>query len=174
MEKRGGDRRKRRVTCEIEGRAGRTRGIVLDLSPRGLFVQTDTGPALGEPVRVHLRGPGDQALVIDAEVARKRVVPRRLSSVATGGLGLRIRQAPEEFFSLLSTDPPRATPATAPATGGPPVTPPAEVLFRVRVQQCGGPRSRNLLVSAAGEQAARERAMEDLGEEWKVLEVVPA
>ncbi len=170
MERRQGSRQKRRVICEIEAEGRRHRGIVLDVSPRGLFVQTDATPGPGTPVRLTLRDGDGDALELDAQVARKRLVPRRLASVATGGIGLRIASAPEEYFRLLSGEM-SASRETRRAQEEPSRP---EATFRVRVKQVAGPRSRSLLVNASGEDAARRQALAELGEGWSVLEVSPA
>jgi len=165
------------VTCEIESDGSRHTGIVLDVSPRGLFVQTDATPPLDGTVRLRLRLDGE-ALDLEARVARKRVVPRQLASVTAGGLGFRIDSAPEEYFrlfsGLMSTPGESGRPPSpaAPSVGPPPAD--DEPVFRVRVKQMHGPRSRSLLVAAATEVEARGRATADLGEGWSVLEVAPA
>ena len=176
MERRQGARQKRRVTCEIEFEASRGRGIVLDVSPRGLFIQTDASPAPGTQVRLSLRGSDGEAVVLDAEVARKRLVPRQLASVATGGIGLRIAHAPEAYYRLLAGEG-----LSAPRAPGPPPRerasrpePEPDDVFRVRAQQQQGPRSRSLLVAAGSEEEARARVLEDLGSGWQILAVEPA
>lgn len=171
MERRRGPRQKRRVTCEIETEAGRHRGIVLDVAPRGLFVQTDATLDLGARAQLCLRVDGEE-IGLETRVARKRVVPRQLASVASGGLGLRIEGAPESYFRLLGSDFRAEAPASEPIV--PPAPSPSSPVFRVRVKQTHGPRSRSLLVNAATEERAREEATEDLGEGWSVLEVAPA
>jgi hypothetical protein len=170
LERRKGERLRRRVTCEIESAGSRHRGIVLDVSPRGLFVQTDATPPLDGTVRLRLRVDGE-VLDLEARVARKRVVPRQLASVTAGGLGFRIDSAPEQYFRLFGNQL-RPTVAAEPAVEPPPAD--DDCVFRVRVKQVRGPRSRSLLVAAPTEAEARGRATADLGEGWSVLEVAPA
>ena len=82
MERRKVERLKQRLTCELVMGDRRHPGIVLDVSPTGLFVQTSASPPPGERVRVKLRCPGRAEVEVVASVARRYVVPRRLVSVA--------------------------------------------------------------------------------------------
>src|SRR5207249_3082637 len=101
-----------------------------------------------------------------AEVARTKHVPPSLLTVARGGIGARIVSAPEEYFQMmdalgvaeraqlefeLESDP------------GP--------RFRVQVAQTSGPRSRRVELAAADADAAAARALEEVGDGWKVLHV---
>lgn len=176
-ERRVHDRTKRRMPCElvIEGR--RQRGIVLDLSPTGLFVQTSAKPPKGGHLGVEMTVDGER-LVLEARVVRKRVVPPQLLSAAAGGLGLRIVSAPASYFDFLArigrtpearaAPRPRGGPETAPE---PEAEPEPAARFRVRLGQVGGSRTRTLEVEAADEHAARKLALAEAGSEWKVLQL---
>jgi hypothetical protein len=165
-EKRGLSRVKKRLPCELEVDGVTHTGLVLDVSARGLFVQTAATPGPGTSLTVRLHPPGGRAIVVQGRVARRRMVPRRLASLASGGIGLRVESAPEEFFQLLAG----ARPAPAPAAA----EPEPGRRFRVRVQQTSGPRSRTLVLAARDAADACARAVTEIGEGWSVLEVAPA
>lgn len=111
MERRRADRVKTRVPCELHIAGRRHSGIVLNVSPVGLFAQTVAQPALGTGVDVRLRlREQNDGLALRATVASKRVVPSRLVPLAQGGLGLSIEYAPEAYYEyLLSVSPDGST-----------------------------------------------------------------
>ena len=99
MDKRAEARIKKRLACAIFIKGVRQLGIVLDVSSRGLFVQTNAKPAPGDDVRIELTLPGQaKPTTLHATVARVRMVPPRLLSVAQGGIGLMLSNPPEEYF----------------------------------------------------------------------------
>ena len=90
---------KKRIACALWIKGVRQHGIVLDLSSKGLFVQTSAKPAPGESVRIELVLPGQsKATSLMATVARVRTVPPALLAVAQGGIGLKLQNPPEEYF----------------------------------------------------------------------------
>ncbi|HEY8156407.1 MAG TPA: PilZ domain-containing protein [Myxococcota bacterium] len=99
MDKRREPRIKKRIGCAIWIKGVRQHGIVLDLSSKGLFVQTGAKPAPGESIRIELTLPGQtRPTTLMATVARVRTVPPALLSVAQGGIGLVLQNPPEEYF----------------------------------------------------------------------------
>ncbi len=58
-------------------------------------------------------------------------------------------------------------------TEPPPSPKPAEsdTRYRVRAKQSGGPRSRSLIVRATSREHAEAQALEELGADWKVVDV---
>jgi hypothetical protein len=187
MGKRRAERIKRRITCELL-LAGRSyRGIVLDLSATGIFVQTEATPGPGERMRIRFHTATGEEFEADAAVARRQVVPRELAGVVRGGLGLRVERPPEAYFRLIgmegTVEKPRGLgmetqivqnrPAAARRAPEPPKPAPAPALpeFRVRVKQTDGPRSRTLKLAAADAADARRRALRELGAGWEVLSV---
>src|SRR4030095_3531030 len=101
MPRRRAQRIKRRVTCELK-LAGRSyRGIVLDLSETGVFVQTEASPAGNERLRIKFHAPDGGEFEVDATVARRQVAPPQLTTVVRGGLGLRVEHPPEAYFRLI-------------------------------------------------------------------------
>lgn len=49
----------------------------------------------------------------------------------------------------------------------------AAIEYRVRVKEVAGSRTRTLTVLGSDEASAREEVAEDLGDEWKVLDITP-
>ncbi len=165
---------RKRIPCSVQVGGRRHSGLVLNVSRGGLFVQTTAGPEPGAGLAVELQlGAGAKALELDAQVVWRRVVAPHLRTIQQGGVGLRIRRAPEPFYTLLmemqqgdSTLPPRA-PAASQTTE--PAKPAAR--FRIRVKQDTGPRSRLLTLSGASEAEVRDRALAQSGHGWTILEV---
>jgi hypothetical protein len=148
----------------VDGRA--YRGIVLDLSETGVFVQTEATPAPGARLGLRLYAADGSAYAVEASVARRQVVPPRLASIARGGLGLRVDSPPPSYFELLGQS---AAPRRAPAPAAPPV--PTGDPYRVRVKQSDGPRSRNVEISATSPEDAAKRVLASLGRGWEVSKV---
>ena len=99
MDKRREPRMKKRIACALWIKGVRQHGIVLDLSSKGLFVQTSAKPTPGEAIRIELTLPGQtKPTTLMATVARVRMVPPALLSVAQGGIGLMLQNPPEEYF----------------------------------------------------------------------------
>lgn len=99
MDHRREPRMKKRIACALWIKGVRQHGIVLDLSSKGLFVQTSAKPSPGESIRIELTLPGQkQATTLMATVARVRMVPPALLTVAQGGIGLMLQNPPEEYF----------------------------------------------------------------------------
>ena len=200
MSRRAAARTKKRLTCAVVIGGSRLSGIVLDLSANGLFVQTSANPPPGAELGLELELPGEpERTFLLVRVARKKVVPPRLRSVVHGGLGLRIKRAPEAYFSYVArlqcaevaeeSPAVAAAPAKASAAvtaspkkaspgrgiGARRVVPPRVPVvakgqrFRVRVSQISGSRSRLLEVIAASEEEARRKAVGASGEGWKIL-----
>jgi len=161
------DRIKRRMPCELLVRQHWHSGRVLDLSARGLFVQTNAKPRPRERVELRIACDGTEALHLFVEVARLKRVPPSLLCVAGGGIGVRIVIAPEEYFQFLCrlVPPEQQAPLVFAAEPG------EGPRFRVRVREIGGSRSRRIEVSASDREAARGRALEGIGEGWKILDV---
>lgn len=177
-ENRSSKRHRWRLPCELVFDGGRQRAFVLDLSETGLFVQTRVQLRPGSPVEVRLVIDGGHApIVLQASVARAKQVPSQLTTVAHGGIGLSLRRAPREYLDAIATlqggGALRAQVAreekSAPAGGSLASLP----RFRVRVQQCDGPRSRTIEVTAETPEQARAKALTETGAGWEVARVEP-
>lgn len=171
-------RYRKRVPCELMLPDGRHPGMVLNVSRRGLFVQTRARARPGERVRVALNPSHRQdAIGLEARVVWKRVSPPQLQSLTRGGVGLEIQLASDAYYDFLARV---ATPAVEQSRSpddrghaGPGAPGDASLLsrFRVRVSQQGGPRSRALVVRGATEEEARQRALSSMGAGWSILEI---
>jgi len=136
------------------------RGLVLNLSRGGVFVQTSARAEPGAEVWLELQpDAGRSAIEMGTQVVWQRVVDARFRTVTTGGVGLRIRSAPEAFYALLLR---LAEPGKPPAPR-----------YRLRLKQRTGSRTRSLQLAADSADAACGRAIEQLGADWVVLEVEP-
>ena len=158
-------RHKWRLPCEIVSEGRSQRAIVLDISESGLFVQTGTRLPPGAEVEVRLRlEQSDEQVEVRAQVARNKQVPPQLTSVARGGVGLKILDAPLAYYEQINALGGEAKPPAAAAAPAPP-----RDRFRVRVKQCEGPRSRSLEILAESADEARTRALSEVGSGWEVV-----
>lgn len=172
-EQRVAKRIRRRMACEIQADGRQQRAIVLDLSRTGLFVQTSARLSPGSVLDLSIPSEGREPIVLRAAVARQKAVPSNLTSVAQGGVGLRILDAPRAYYELIGERPPlpgRAAGPPAPGAPAAPAPPAAErPRFRVRVKQREGPRSRILDVFAETAERACAAALEQVGAGWEAL-----
>lgn len=173
-QKRAARRFRRRMACELIAEGRPQRAIVLDVSSSGMFVQTSTRLLPGTPVELQLRfEPNDAPITIRARVVRHRSVPANLTSVAQGGIGLRILDAPPSFYENLRGQDADGAPVRPAAASAVPAPPPKSPRFRVRVKQTDGPRSRMLDVAAETADAARAMALAQVGSGWEALAAEP-
>lgn len=192
MERRKAERLKQRLTCELVIADRRHAGIVVDISQTGLFVQTSACPPPGERVRVTLRPSDGAEIEVEASVARRYLVPKRLVTVARGGIGLRIESASDDYLELIRSvmqgekaPPPKAvTNASRPVVQRGERPPPKAVTnaspessagtaYRVQARQTSGTRSRSFQVTAPSEEEAKLMASAKLDEGWEILTVDP-
>lgn len=155
--KRSTDRKKRRMPCEVLVGGRKHSGLVLDLSHSGLFIQTNAKTRTGQHFDLRISTGAGELIALVVEVVRRKVVPPRLLALAQGGVGVRIREAPEAYFAFLGELGMECEPAQR---------------FRLRVKQISGPRTRTIEVEGADQPDAEQKALEELGEGWKVLDVV--
>ena len=160
--------------CEIvhEGRA--QRAIVLDVSRTGLFVQTSARLAPGTEIELDVRlEANSEPIRLRAAVARQKAVPAQLTQVAHGGVGLRILEAPREYYDALGERAPwpaaSARRSAQPASPAAPGTPPTTARFKVRVKQREGSRSRILDIAAETPERACALALAAVGPGWEAL-----
>ncbi len=92
---------KRRLNCDINVNGIRHVGVVQNLSPGGFFIQTAAPAAVGSIVSVVLCRPTGPGVELEARVANRRDVPRRLTTLARGGIGCSVDAPPEAYFELL-------------------------------------------------------------------------
>lgn len=173
MERRKNKRYARRITCEILTEGHRQTGFVLDASADGLFVKTASPPPPGAEVEVRLRAAYLRTpIVLRAVVSRQRRVPAHLSSVAKGGVGLRLHEAPpayRRFVEELAGG--ESARASAASNGNGREA--ASVTYRVRLRQRQGSRSRSLTVTAGSVEEVEESLAGETASDWEILEIRP-
>ena len=130
MDRRRSTRRKRRIPCEFQHRGHRYRGIAVNISPSGLFIQTNATLDSGVDLEVVFLGDRLPGLSVRGTVVRRRAPPAALASVIRAGLGLRIAEAPDAYFEFLGEESPeteqrREDPAEATTTPLPEAEAPA-------------------------------------------------
>ena len=163
MDRREAERKKRRVQCQIRTQDRSFSGIILDLSTKGIFVQTIATPEIGEQVELSIPAYGSfPDVTLTATVARRRHVPAKLARLVTRGLGLLIPEASQEYQILLQR-------MQEPKPPDPPMV--SQRRFRVRVAQTSSPRSRLVTVECASAEDAKTQALEELGPDWHVVDV---
>ena len=143
-------------------------GIVRDHSASGIFVQTRVRLEPNSLVEVVFRAePSGEEIRVEAGVARKRVAPSGLQTSVPGGVGLELLDPPPELWALLDANLGAGEDASAESK-------PAAALartFRVRVMERERPNSRVITVRCESAQAARARALRQVGRGWKVTGV---
>ncbi len=104
MSQRAEPRIRKRLPCRLRVTGRQHAGMVLNVSPRGLFVQTHAQAEPGDSVELDLQVPSfREPIPLRARVVWRRVVPQQLRNVAEGGLGVRIENATEPYYRFLSS-----------------------------------------------------------------------
>ena len=180
-ERRKEERVKARFPCELSFGRERASGMVRDLSPGGLSVESDRDADQGDSVFVRLHPKGRSSIDIEALVWNVRGVKRRSTGKVSVRLGLVLSEAPDEFLELLKANaPPPVAQPHQPAESAQPrspepvkeVEPPAaERRFRARVKQSATNRTRVILVFAESVEDAAANALAEAGAGWSLLEV---
>jgi len=188
------ERKRRQMPCTLTLDGRNHGGLILDVSPGGLFIQSSAKIKPGDQIELQTTLPGVEGRVrMQVEVVRKVIVPAHLLKVARGGVGVRIINAPEGYYQFMDALGVTADAGTSKieqlenrrAQSGlaPPVAeaepepeveekpPAAQPKFRVRIKQSQGPRSRTVSVEADSEEDARRQALHAAGAGWVVLGV---
>jgi Tfp pilus assembly protein PilZ len=161
----------KRLPCRVKLAGSCFGGMVLNVSRGGLFLQTTARVDPGAEMWLELNASGGrEAIELGTQVVWKRVVPVSLRGVTAGGVGLKIRSAPESYYTLLMQ-----LMTSGPAASGSPGDPDAHEMpkFRVRLKQIEGSRSRTVTLACSSEEEARRSALEQVGQGWVVLEANP-
>lgn len=159
---------KKRLPCTLQLADGRRSGLILNLSQRGMFIQTSLPAEPGTLMEVDFWDPSrGQPIALQAAVVWRQRVSPRMTGINQSGMGMRIPLPPAPYDELVAEilSPPRAAPAPGDAS------PPERSRYVVRLGQLGGPRSRRIVVHGDSEEHAREQAAAELGEGWSILEV---
>lgn len=182
-ERRSHPRIRVRFPCEVELRGVRGAGTVRDLSAGGLCVQTNVPAQEGDAIHLELQPRGRPSLEIQALVWNLLGVRSRRSGECSARLGLVLSDASDAFLELLRSyepaPPRRAAAPTQPAPcfqkqpAAKTEPPEPEHQHRVRVKQSTSSRTRTLVVFAGSLAEAKERAVEETGDGWAVLDVTP-
>lgn len=77
-------------------------GFTHDISPTGIFIRTTHIPDNGELVTLELLVRSGWKLRLRGTVVRSFRVPPNLRRFVASGFGVRLEQAPEEYFDLLA------------------------------------------------------------------------
>jgi hypothetical protein len=188
------ERKRRQMPCTLTLDGRNHGGLILDVSPGGLFIQSSAKMKPGDQLELQTTLPGVEGRVrMQVEVVRKVIVPAQLLKIAHGGVGVRIVNAPEAYYKFMDDlgvtadagvskieqlENRRTKSAVAPPVAGAEPEPEAEQKppapqpqFRVRIKQSQGPRSRTIGVEADSEEDARRQALHAAGAGWSVLGV---
>jgi hypothetical protein len=96
------ERKNRQMPCTLTLDGRNHGGLILDVSPGGLYIQSTAKIKPGDQIEVQLTIPGiDGRHHLQVEVVRKVVVPAQLLKVARGGVGVRIINAPEAYYQFM-------------------------------------------------------------------------
>jgi Tfp pilus assembly protein PilZ len=165
-----------RLPCEIVFEGGTQRALVLDLSKTGIFVQTGVRLRPGSDVEIKLQLEDvPEPILLRARVARAKHVPSHLTTVARGGVGLQLREAPPKYYEAIAAlESGKPLRANVPIDGAE-TTQRATIRarFRARVQQTDGPRSRRIELHADSIEQARALALQEVGKGWEIVSVDP-
>ena len=77
-------------------------GFTHDISPTGGFVRSSNIPKVGETLALWLLIPRGGKLKLRCSVVRSQEVPQHLRATRPSGFGVRLTEAPEEYFQLLA------------------------------------------------------------------------
>ncbi len=96
------ERKRRQMPCTLTLDGRNHGGLILDLSPGGLYIQGSTKIKPGDQIEIQMTIPGIEGRhQLQVEVVRKVVVPVQLLKVARGGVGVRIINAPEAYYQFM-------------------------------------------------------------------------
>ena len=96
------ERKRRQMPCTLALDGRNHGGLILDVSPGGLYIQSSAKIKPGDQLEIQLTIPGIEGRhQLQVEVVRKVVVPARLLKVARGGVGVRIINAPEAYYHFM-------------------------------------------------------------------------
>lgn len=77
-------------------------GFTHDISPTGGFVRSSIIPKIGETLALWLLIPRGGKLRLQCSVVRSQELPQHLRATRPSGFGVRLTEAPEEYFQLLA------------------------------------------------------------------------
>lgn len=96
------ERKRRQMPCTLTLDGRNHGGLILDVSPGGLYIQSSAKIKPGDQIEIQMTIPGIEGRhQLQVEVVRKVVVPARLLKIARGGVGVRIINAPEAYYQFM-------------------------------------------------------------------------
>ncbi len=95
-------RKRRRYLIEWQKGDSLCTGFTNDVSPTGIFIRSMYIPKIGRTLTMQLLLPGGGKLRLRGTVVRSQRVPQNLRGVVPSGFGVRLNEAPEEYFRLLA------------------------------------------------------------------------
>lgn len=98
---RGETRKNKALFCQLVCEDRRHPGVVLNLSPSGLFVRTATALPSCDEVEVILRAVGGQSWTLRAEIVRRPQDGSQGGRMLKRGLGLRLIDPPDGFAEFV-------------------------------------------------------------------------
>ena len=96
------NRRKRRYPVDWQMADSGCTGFTHDISPTGMFVRSSQVPDVGRTVALKVLLPEGQRLRVRGTVVRAYHAPANLGKFIPNGFGVRLNEAPEEYFQLLA------------------------------------------------------------------------
>jgi hypothetical protein len=181
-------RSKKRLSCDVDTGGGVYKGIAIDLSASGLFVQTNAKPDPGGRVTLRMRVPGcAEDVSMTGRVARLKLVPTALLTVAQGGVGVALDDPPKAYLDYVAdmspeqaafaeehgVRSPRARTGARGGSGGRKgrdgAAPAARARFRVHAVDTKSGAKNAYIVGGADEESAGAHVLAELGEDWQVL-----
>ena len=163
------------MPCALLFAGSRHGGTVVDLSATGLYVATQAAPDIGSAVTLLVTPPdAERAVRVLVRVARRENPADRASGDDSGGVGIDIEDAPENYYGLLAelmgqgrND--RAAPSHGFSDSPSAVAPEAMPRFRVRiVRAVQGWQTRTVILSATSEGEACHAAIKAAGLGWRI------
>jgi hypothetical protein len=94
-------REKKSATCEFSFEGKSYAGFLIDLSARGLFIQSTFVPPHGRQILVSIPDPIRGDIELGGRVVRTRSPHREVARVIPRGFGVALETAPPEYFDLL-------------------------------------------------------------------------
>ena len=102
IERRFSTRKRRRYLIEWRSEDSLCTGFTHDVSPTGIFVRSTFIAKIGEILTMQLLLPTGGRLRLRGIVVRSHRIPQQLRGVVPSGFGVRLKEAPEEYFRLLA------------------------------------------------------------------------
>ncbi len=183
MQPQNDPRIRRRFPCTVNLASGYHTGLILNLSRRGMFVQTNLPARPGTLVDVNFHAPGrDDDIELQAAVVWRKRVSQRTLGVTRSGMGIKILGKPTGYQEILHSFIAPEKRQTQPDAAAPHPTEGHRVKsdasprrptqrYVIRLARAGGPRSRQVVIECESEEQARAQALGQSGEGWTILEL---